>query len=99
MQTIPLSAIPSQSLSVVLAQQNCQINVYQKTTGLYFDLTVNGAAIVSTVICRNVARLVRKDYTGFVGDFSFVDMQGMQDPDYTGLGSRYFLLYLEATDL
>lgn len=99
MQTIPLSAIPSQSLSVVLEQQNCQLNVYQKTTGLFFDLSVDGNPIATTVICRNVARLLLRPYTGFVGDFTFIDTQGDTDPDYIGLGTRYFMLYLAPADL
>lgn len=99
MQIIPLSATPSQRLSILLGGQNCQIKVYQKTTGVYFNLSVNDAPIVSGVICRDRVALVRDTYLGFTGDLSFFDTQGTSDPDYTGFGARFQLVYLEAGDL
>ncbi|WP_432778202.1 hypothetical protein QZL74_14595 [Burkholderia gladioli pv. alliicola] len=99
MQIIPLSAVASQKLSVMLAQQNCQIAVYQKTTGLYLDLQVNNAPIRTAMLCRDRVFLVRFAYLGFVGDLAFFDTQGVDDPDYTGLGTRFQLVYLEASDL
>lgn len=99
MQIIPLTATPNQQLSVVLAQQNCQISVYQKSTGLYLDLTVNNVPVVTTRLCLNGVPMVIQPYLGFVGELIFLDDQGANDPDYTGLGSRFFLVYLEVSDL
>lgn len=99
MQVIPLSATPSQTLNVLLASQNCKINVYQKSTGVFLDLYVNDAPIVTGVICRDRVKLVRYGYIGFVGDLAFVDTQGANDPEHAGFGSRFLLTYLEAVDL
>lgn len=99
MQTIPLQAVPSQSLSVLLSGQNCQLAVYQKSTGLFLDLSMNNAPVLTTVICRDRVRLIRQSYHGFAGDLAFVDTQGKSDPDYTGLAGRFALVYLEAGDL
>jgi hypothetical protein len=99
MKTIPLSAVPSQKPTTMLAGQNCQIKVYQKTTGLYLDLYVNNAPIVTGVIARDRVLIVRQPYLGFTGDLSFFDTQGVSDPTYEGLGARYQLVYLEASDL
>ncbi|VBB10623.1 phage baseplate plug family protein [Burkholderia stabilis] len=99
MLNIPLTANPAQKLSVLLAGQNCQISVYQKTTGLYLDLSVNNAPIKSGIICRDRVLLVRHAYLGFVGDLTFFDTQGVDDPEYSGLGTRWQLVYLEAGDL
>lgn len=113
MQQVPLNPVPSQNLQVVLAGQNCAISVYTKTgydytdptlatpnTNLYFDLSYNGIDVTTTAICLNEKRLlVNRQYLGFVGDFMFIDTQGENDPQYTGLGSRYVLLYLEQSDL
>ncbi|CAG4889295.1 phage baseplate plug family protein [Paraburkholderia gardini] len=99
MLTIPLQATPSQSLSAVLGGQNCQINVYQKSTGMYLDLYVSNSPIITATICLDRVRLVRETYLGFIGDLAFADTQGTSDPVYTGLGSRFVLLYLEASDL
>ncbi|KWO54482.1 phage baseplate plug protein [Burkholderia territorii] len=95
MLTIALAATPSQRLSINLAQQACGINLYQKRTGLYLDLYVAGSLIIAGVLCRNRVYLVREAYLGFRGDLAFVDTAGNDDPDYTALGTRWPLLYLE----
>ncbi|MDX3986173.1 MAG: hypothetical protein QHC88_13055 [Achromobacter sp.] len=99
MRKIPLRAVPSQSLNVVLAGQSCQINVYEKSTGLYLDLFLSHRPIVTAALCHDRVRIVREAYRGFVGDLSFLDTRGHADPVYTGLGGRFVLVYLEAADL
>ncbi|VWB88141.1 hypothetical protein BLA13014_04079 [Burkholderia aenigmatica] len=99
MQIIRLTAVPSPKLSVMLAGQNCQIAVYQKTTGVYLDLAMNNVPVKSGILCRDRVRLIRYPYLGFVGDLSFFDTQGVTDPAYAGFGARYQLVYLEASDL
>ena len=99
MQIIPLQAIPNQTLQVQLAGQNCAVNVYQLSTGVFVDLYLAGTVIISGVVAQDRNRIVRDAYLGFTGDLSFIDIQGTQDPDYTGLGGRYVLCYLDAFDL
>lgn len=99
MNVIPLQPLPSQFLNVTLAGQACRIAVYQKGTSLYLDLTVANVVRMTCVICRNRVRLVRQAYLSFVGDLAFVDTQGVLDPDYTGLGSRFQLVYLTPDDI
>ena len=72
----------------------------QGYTHLYLDLLLDGEPIVTTRICSNTTRLLQDaGYLGFVGDFTFVDTQGDDDPQYSGLGARWQLIYLEASDL
>lgn len=99
MEIIPLNAIPSQTLSVQLGDQNCQINVYQKSTGLFLDLSANGVAIVNGVLCENLNRIVRSAYLGFVGDLTFIDNHGDEDPVFTGLDHRFSLAYMTEDEL
>ncbi len=102
MLIIPLKSVPTQSLSVVLSNQVCQINLRTTAFGLYMDLYVSNALIVAGVLCQNLNLIVRDPYLGFIGDFIFIDNQGVSDPDYTGLGlagSRFSLAYLSPTDL
>jgi hypothetical protein len=99
MQLIPISAIPSQTFNVVLASQNCTISIYQKTTGVFCDVVCNGIPICYASICLNNSPIVLNTYNGFIGNLSFVDTIGSNDPVYTGFGSRYQLLYLQASDL
>ena len=99
MLEVPLQAVPNQTLTVSLGGQNCQLNLRQQPTGLYMDVFVNNALIIGGVICENLNRIVRDLYLGFVGDLMFDDTQGGTDPYYTGLGTQYVLVYLEASDL
>lgn len=99
MLTVPLQATPAQRVSVQLGGQACQITVYQKAFGLYIDLYVNDALIIGGVICENLNRIVRDLYLGFLGDLTFIDTQGDGDPEYSGLGDRYQLLYLTPEEL
>lgn len=91
---IPLQATPSQTVSVTLSGQAAQLNIYQKRSGLYMDVLVNNTLIIGGVICENLNRIVRSLYLGFLGDLIFLDNQGTSDPDYTGLGARFTLVYI-----
>lgn len=99
MQIVPLQAVPSQSVNVLLANQNCRLNVYTRGVDLFMDVLVNDELIIGGVICQNRNRIVRSAYLGFVGDFIFIDTQGSSDPVYTGLGDKFQLCYLEAADV
>jgi hypothetical protein len=107
MLIVPVLAVPNQTLAVLLGGQSCQItlNTRGRNPRLYASLTINNtASIINNVICENGNRLVRYPYLGFVGDLMFVDSQSTfdadgnligQDPEYTELGSRYLLEYIE----
>jgi hypothetical protein len=99
MLEISISPVSNQSLNITLNEQNCTIKIYLLSTGLFFDLAKDNDPIVTGVICQNLNPLVRKAYTGFIGDLVFFDTQGIDDPVYTGLGNRFLLLYLEPSDL
>jgi len=99
MQIVPLSAAPNQTLTISLGGQVTQLNVYQKSEGLYIDVLVNNVLIIGGVICENLNRIVRSLYLGFSGDLAFIDNEGSDDPVYTGLGARFSLAYLSASEL
>jgi hypothetical protein len=98
-QQIPLQPVPSQTLQVVLANQSCTINVYQAPNCLFMDLLVNDEPVRAGIIAQNLNLIVREAYLGFSGDFVFQDLQGSDDPVFSGLGSRFQLLYLSAAEL
>ncbi len=98
MLNIPLRAKPAQITSVILGGQNCRIKLYQKTEGLFVDLVANGTAVVTCVVGRDGALIVCRGYIGFVGNLMFVDTQGSSDPEYSGLGTRYKLLYMSEAE-
>lgn len=98
-QVIPLSAVPNQIEAVPLDGQTVIIQVNQRSTGLYMSVFMNGEPIILSVICENENRIVRNAYLGFPGDFFFTDQQGTNDPDYTGLGDRFQLIYIEEAEI
>ncbi len=118
MLQIPLSAVPSQTLNIVLDGQSCQIAVYQKqpivdeygvAAGLFFDLLVGGVPVINTARCLDRTPILQdRQYLGVSGEFMFLDTTATEGgpptfngapPYYTGLGSQFVLLYLEAADL
>lgn len=99
MQIVPLQPVPSQTVIVALGGQSCSLNVYQRSTGLYCDLSSNGVVILTGVPCLQANKIVRDLYLGFAGDLAFFDTQGTDDPVFSGIGSRWFLFYLEVSDL
>jgi len=98
-EIIPLQAFPSQQVQVQLNGQAVTLNIFQQAYGLYVDVFVGASAIIQGVIAENLNRIVRSTYLGFEGDFAFWDTQGEDDPIYTGLGSRFQLVYIDPTDL
>lgn len=94
MQEIPLQATPNQTVLTTVNNQNCEINIYQRMTGLFFDLLVDGVVIVTTRLCVDRVPIIRNRSSGFVGEFYFYDKTGTQNPDYIGLGTNFILVYV-----
>lgn len=93
MVIVPLKAVPSQTEQIALAGQSALITVRTIGRLLYFSLE----GVVENRIARDRSRLlVAAQYHGFVGDFAFIDTQGLDDPQYTGLGTRWQLAYYNA---
>ena len=99
MQQLPIIDAPSQTLSANLDGQYCRITLRTFATGLFCDLYIGGTLIIGGVVCQNLNPIVRNTYLGFVGDLIFLDQQGSDDPSSPGLGTRFVLMYLEASDL
>jgi hypothetical protein len=66
---------------------------------MFFDISVGGTQIALAVQCENLVSLVPTSYLGFTGWLVFFDTQGTSNPVYTGLGTRWVLLYLDSADL
>lgn len=97
--SVPLQPIANQTAQCALGGQAVTLNVYQQAFGLYMDVLLGTQGIVQGIICLNKTLIVRNTYFGFLGDFIFLDTQGTSDPVFTGLGSRYSLLYLSTADI
>ena len=93
-QVLPVQALPSQTFQVQLGTQSCEIALQQMATGLFISLSIAGTPVISGKYCNDRVSLIRQRYLGFAGWLYFVDISGQgADPDYTGLGSRFLLVY------
>lgn len=99
MLIVSVNPYPSQVINVALGGQNCSLKLSTRTTGMFIDVYVGTTPIVTGVSLLNGVRVVRDAYLGFVGDFLVYDQQGSDDPIYSGLGTRWLLFYLEASDV
>lgn len=100
MLQIPIQPVPSQLVLCVLAGQNCQIAIYQKGSRVYVDLNNNGANMCIAALAHNLVPLDScNSYDGFQGNLFFVDTQGLDDPQYTGMGSRWVLVYMTPAEI
>lgn len=94
--TIPLKAVPSQAVNVVLAGQPCTIALAEIGGRQYLSLSNNGVVICRSVLVVNRSAIIRAKYTGFVGELAAVDTQGDDAPVYTGWGTRWLLAFNDA---
>jgi len=67
--------------------------VYEDQNPVLLDLFVNDVLVIGGVLCLNQNLIVRDSYLGFVGDLAFIDTQGNDDPQISGIGSRWLLTY------
>lgn len=99
MLEIPLTTNANQALQVVLEGQNCSLrlitrNLPDGSEPLFCDLAINNQPVFSGALCLDDVPLPLYGYLGMVGRLVFLDMEGSDAPHWSGLGSRWRLLYL-----
>lgn len=111
MQIIPLQPVANQTVAVQLGGQSASVNVYAKTalfdpvyepagsTIIFCDVMLDDLPVISGVPCWESNRIVRDAYLGFAGDLAFFDLQQSLDPQVSGLGLRWVLVWLAPADL
>lgn len=99
MRIVPLQPLPAQVVYTMLNDQLTRLRVYQKPTGIYIDVSLNDALVIGGVICQNKNRIIRSKYLGYIGDLAFFDTQGDTDPEFSGIGTRYFLGYFDEGEI
>ncbi|MDA8485843.1 hypothetical protein NNO07_22480 [Pseudomonas resinovorans] len=94
MNVIPLIPTPGQRLQIVLENQNVTLAVRQKGPRMYVDLDVGTTRVMSGAICNDRTNIKQYKTMAFNGGLFFIDTQGNEAPHYSGLGTRWVLLYL-----
>lgn len=85
---LPVEAVPNQFFSTSLDGETWEITLETRLDKLYISLSsrTNGL-VLSNRVCLNRTHLGH----GFV----FYDIDGDNDPEYTGLGTRYLLIWTD----
>ena len=104
METIPVRPEPNQTFQVVLHDQDCSLRIYARNMAdgsepLYMDLYVDEQPIFYGTLCKDALVLPLYDYMPFEGGLLFVDMNGAEDPQWSGLGTRWQLVYLTQAEV
>lgn len=98
MVLINLRPLPAQRFSVVLNGQNCVIDLYLSGEKMYIDLAVNDTTVLHGAICHDRQNIIRFQ-NAFKGALAFVDSDGAEDPEYSGLGDRWNLYYFTPEEM
>lgn len=84
MIVIPLASIPNQRLSFQFEEEEYELEVNLRRGNLYVSAWRGGVNIVNNRVLRSYAPLP----DGFI----MVDTEGVDDPTYEQLGTRFLLL-------
>ena len=95
---IPLSAVPSQRLQVVLEDQDVELSILQRGNNVYANITVNGVVLRQGALCIDRVPILQPGTTNLSGNFVFVDLWGTSDPQWQEYGSRFVLFYYTAAE-
>ena len=93
MYSIPLTAVPSQKIKVVLDDQDCEISILTRGTHLFMDLIVDGVTVQNGAIIENLVSIIQIPNRVFKGTLAMVDTLGDSTPQWDGLGDRWVLCY------
>lgn len=66
---------------------------------LYCDLTLDSTVLWSGVACMHATPVKSTKYIPFTGNMFFVDAAGSADPNYKELMTRFYLIYLNASNV
>ena len=91
---IPLQDVANQNVSVSLNGQRCSIYLNDMNGRQYMTVKLNGNYICNNVLLQSGFPVIGAAYTGFIGDFMVVDLQGNSYPVYSGWNDRWLLVYM-----
>lgn len=90
---IPLSAIPFQIVNAVVNGQNYRITVRQLGSDIYTSLVVDDEQVTNSVMAAARGKLIPWSQTIAQTMLYWIDTQGNERPQYSGLGDRWRLVY------
>ena len=87
---IPLDSYPNQDVSFVLQNKRWFITLVSRLSMLYASVeNDHDGIIIQNRVCLNQTPITK--------NLVFIDVDGDDNPTYTGLNSRFFLVYSDET--
>lgn len=87
---IPLDSYPNQDVSFVLQNKRWFITLVSRLDMLYASVeNDHDGIIIQNRVCLNQTPITK--------NLVFIDVDGDDNPTYTGLNSRFFLVYSDET--
>ena len=88
--TVPLEAYPNQIVSAVINNDRWTISLFTRLEQLFATVeTEDSGVLVSNRVCL--------DGVPITENLVFIDANGTKNPEYTGLNSRFFLVWSDET--
>lgn len=97
MQLLPIQALPNQSFSVQLDNNQWAWTIEVANDGIAVTLSLNGNVVISGLNIAGGARIIPSEYEE-AGNFVLVTID-QEVPDYTQFGTGQQLVYLSAAEL
>lgn len=97
MQEIPIEALPNQSFSIPLDNNQWDIVIKSTNGTVSVTMTLNGALVIENMRAVAGMRVIPSRYEE-AGNFVFVTTN-FQVPDYTKFGTTQQLIYASAAEL
>ncbi|WP_455722213.1 phage baseplate plug family protein [Xenorhabdus bovienii] len=82
---ITISSTPNQTTSFSIGTDLIELTLETRLENIFATVKQNGEYLVCNRICRNLTYICRW--------LVFIDIEGNTDPEYSGLGSRYKLVW------
>ena len=87
---IPLDSYPNQDVSFVIQNKRWFITLVSRLSMLYASVeNDHDGIIIQNRVCLNQTPITK--------NLVFIDVDGDDNPTYTGLNSRFFLVYSDET--
>lgn len=99
MLLLPIKPEPNQRFSVVLDNQNCTFELYQRYDRIYASVYIDETPLITGVICLDCTSLMQTSTTAFSGFLCFVDTLGNEPPQWEELGTRWQLVFFSAREV
>lgn len=97
MQTIPISAIPNQSFTLTLDENQWQVALKTTNGVTSVSLVLNGEEVITNMRAVANKKIIPCEYQE-AGNFIFIT-QNFQLPEYTQFGITQTLVYASASEL